>query len=252
MIDFFGALPFRSAPMDYFFNTLPHLDLESASEQPQLTDAPSAMQWAWSALTNAAMTVGGILMGVPLRALYFDGPSIGGIGFWAGASPSDVCSRLTGVPPSVWEMQPLACEELRERKFRAFSTGIYAALYIWGVYKLGQLLVFRYVVLRPAMVEVKDVVRELASTWRTDLARNPPDDSFLDAPYDRYYKRPRHPSCRHAIQSFPRPRPSSMPWSKPRPVSKPRSKSFSKAFPQAFPGATQCTHGSSPSAPDGE
>ena len=233
--------------MDYFFNTLPHLDLESASEQPQPSDAPSAMQWAWSALTNAAMSVGGILMGVPLRSLYFDGPSIGGIGFWAGAAPSDVCSRLTGVPPSVWEMQPLACEELRERKFRAFSTGIYAALYMWGAYKLGQLLVFRYVVLRPAMVEVKDVVRELASTWRNDLALKPPDDSFLDAPYARYYKRPRQLSCRHAIQrSFPRPRPSSMPRSKPRPVTS------SKSYTKAFTSATHCTHGSSPGAPDGE
>lgn len=62
---------------------------------------------------------------VPLRTLYFKGPSWGHWGFWEGRGPDDVCAELTRVEATHWntELGQMACQDLLERKFSAFAIG---------------------------------------------------------------------------------------------------------------------------------
>lgn len=60
-----------------------------------------------------------------VRAVYLQGPSLYGHGFWAGAALPDICAQLTGVRASFWAETGHAaeCEDLVERRVTAFAIG---------------------------------------------------------------------------------------------------------------------------------
>jgi hypothetical protein len=109
---------------------------------------------AWSVLE----VCGNLVLGTPLKTLYFEGPALSGYGFWAGASSSDICSQITGVAANLWDSQPEACGDLLHKKFRAFSMGVYALLYAVAIYKCTQILVFRYMVIGPLLYELRETL----------------------------------------------------------------------------------------------
>lgn len=75
-----------------------------------------------------------------LRALYFDGPTLGGYGFWGGADRFDVCHDMTGVDSSFWARNVDECGTMLERRFHAFLIGSGAALAATAlVYAVGYL-----------------------------------------------------------------------------------------------------------------
>ena len=84
----------------------------------------SALQAAWAATAGAA-----------LRALYFHGPALGGVGFWQGAADVDACAQMTGTPSTMWRVHgaqgdfvaSMDCVLLREQRFLAFVYGVVAA-----------------------------------------------------------------------------------------------------------------------------
>lgn len=148
-------------------------------------------------------SIAAVAVVVPLRGLYFNGPTLGGYGFWGGAEPPDICAQITGMSATVWLASPttvLQCESLLERKFTSFAWSVFAAAYLWMLYNLAAHLWYRYCVLRPAMAEFRHallgadaqlVVRRPANhtppnyyrrhhlVWRTPTPpkpRPPPDD----------------------------------------------------------------------------
>lgn len=93
---------------------------------------------------------------VPLRHLYFNGPTLGGYGFWGGAEPADACAQLTGVSASMWKgAQAAACEDLLERKFVGFGWAVGGAAYVWALYQVASCLWFRFAVVRPLARELR-------------------------------------------------------------------------------------------------
>jgi hypothetical protein len=76
----------------------------------------------------------------PLRTLYRNGPSVGAYGFWAGMPSVDVCASLTQTPARVWELNPAACDDIVERQFMAFYTGVSSVAYVFIAYRVCALI----------------------------------------------------------------------------------------------------------------
>ncbi|KAK9827077.1 hypothetical protein WJX74_005668 [Apatococcus lobatus] len=59
----------------------------------------------------------------PLRWLYVNAPSVGGLGGHEGLEPAEICARLTNVPTRHWQDAGAAsCDLLIDRKVRAVAT----------------------------------------------------------------------------------------------------------------------------------
>lgn len=99
----------------------------------------------------------------PLRNLYFDGPTILGVGFWEKLPQKDICSRLTGVSATFWDKADASkeCKDLVSRKFDTFIVGAFTVGYIWVVYKVFSYILFRVFVLRPITNEIKEEMRRV-------------------------------------------------------------------------------------------
>ena len=81
----------------------------------------------WMYLTTAFLT--------PLRHLYLHGPALGNYGFWGGHQHSDICAAMTSVSATHWNKHPAECEDLVERKFRAFVLGfLFIGTLVAGIY----------------------------------------------------------------------------------------------------------------------
>lgn len=102
------------------------------------------------------------LIVTPLKTLYFDGPTILGIGFWEKLPAKDICSRLTGVSATFWDKYDSLkeCKDLVDRKFDTFIVGTFTISYIWFTYKLISYLLFRLFVIRPITNELKEEFRK--------------------------------------------------------------------------------------------
>jgi hypothetical protein len=99
----------------------------------------------------------------PLKTLYFEGPTILGVGFWEKLPKKDICSRLTGVSATFWDKLESfqECTELVERKFDTFIVGAFTVAYIWFTYKLISYLLFRLLVIKPVTNEIKDELKKI-------------------------------------------------------------------------------------------
>ena len=91
----------------------------------------------------------------PLRYMYFDGPTVLGVGFWEKLPEKDICSRLTGVSATFWTQNEDECNNLVSRKFDTFIVGAFSFAYIWLAYTVISNLMFRFLVLRPIANEIK-------------------------------------------------------------------------------------------------
>lgn len=111
----------------------------------------------------AKLCVSGLVLTVlvPLRGLYFYGPTLGGYGFWGGLGAPDMCAQLTHVSALDWmssDAQVARCSALLERKFDAFAYTVLAVAYLWGLYKMVSQVWYRYAVLRPFAAEVRNAL----------------------------------------------------------------------------------------------
>jgi len=99
----------------------------------------------------------------PLKQLYFDGPTVMGVGFWEKLPQKDICSRLTGVSATFWDKTDASkeCKDLVSRKFETFIVGAFTLAYVWVIYKVFSYVLFRMFVLRPITNEIKDEMRKV-------------------------------------------------------------------------------------------
>ena len=97
----------------------------------------------------------------PLRWLYVNAPSLGGVGGHEGADPAEVCTRLTGVPSVHWSHAGAAsCELLIDRKVRSLATTLLVVLYL-------------YLLLSAATALQALVARAILSPWQASPGRRP-------------------------------------------------------------------------------
>mgnify|MGYP000738782864 CR=1 FL=1 len=121
------------------------------------------------ALKSTGKVVFDLLVIKPLRNLYFEGPTILGIGFWEKLPHKDICSRLTGVSATFWDKNEASreCKELLTR-----IVGLFTLAYVWGTYKILSFLLFRLLVLRPITLEIKEELKKvLLATCKDKMKR---------------------------------------------------------------------------------
>jgi hypothetical protein len=99
----------------------------------------------------------------PLKNLYFDGPTILGVGFWEKLPQKDICSRLTGVSATFWDKNDasIECEDLLIRKFDTFLVGLSTFSYMWIMYKIISFTIFKVFVITPIANELKQELKKL-------------------------------------------------------------------------------------------
>jgi hypothetical protein len=99
----------------------------------------------------------------PLKNLYFDGPTILGVGFWEKLPQKDICSRITGVSATFWDKSDasIECEDLLLRKFDTFLVGLSTFAYVWIMYKLLSLLLFKMFIVTPVTNEIRQELLKL-------------------------------------------------------------------------------------------
>lgn len=125
----------------------------------------SSIEFVWVSLVDS-----------PLRTLYFHGPHFKGIGgFWNGASEADACAQLTGVSSTVWGMQIEACRDLLDRNYTSFYVAVIATVYIVCLYKVLQILAFRYFYVQPVMAELRAMLRDREKTFPDSCLDNTSD-----------------------------------------------------------------------------
>jgi len=85
------------------------------------------------------------LIEFPLRSLYMNGPSFHEYGFWEGRTKQDICAQLVpALPADVWPMFETVCDDLIERKYQAFQTGVLMILYVYAFYQISRWTVRRW------------------------------------------------------------------------------------------------------------
>ena len=89
--------------------------------------------------------VSGAIFTWPLVFLYKNGPKI--FLFWEGIRDESICYELTKVDSSFWLSNNetiIACSELIERKSTAFIIAVYLILFLYLIYTIGSLLIYKY------------------------------------------------------------------------------------------------------------
>lgn len=118
-------------------------------------------KWLLRAGSEAVSAVLDALIRSPLSTLYWQGPPLGGYGFWHGTPPADVCASLTRIPASFWDSSLDAiteCAILRDRQFTSFFVAVSMGVYVCVLYQLVQFALFRVCVLRPLMKRAQVVM----------------------------------------------------------------------------------------------
>lgn len=69
----------------------------------------------------------------PMHTLYMHAPAFMQFGGWAGATLSDICASLTGMPSDFWAMHQRDCEILVHGRFESFRHTLEAAAHILAV-----------------------------------------------------------------------------------------------------------------------
>jgi len=78
------------------------------------------------------------LIAEPIKKLYFNGPSVGMLGFWGGKHKSEICHLLTSVDSIFWDQNTESCERLLNDRFQAFQTTVEVVIYfgmMWQLFK---------------------------------------------------------------------------------------------------------------------
>ena len=88
----------------------------------------------------------------PLRALYFQGPSMHGYGFWTGMDAHDICAHVSpGASALFWVQHADECQLMLDKQFTAFLTACEFGLLVVLAYRFVSMLLFRWLVLEPAL-----------------------------------------------------------------------------------------------------
>lgn len=83
--------------------------------------------------------------------LYFEGPTLGGYGFWGGKDPADICQELTGVSAAHWMQNMDTCEDKLGVNFKAFYIGVMTVLMAILVWKIVSMFLWHVFFVRPMM-----------------------------------------------------------------------------------------------------
>jgi len=127
--------------------------------------------WACVALTLAASVAHEKLVVTPLLAIYFRGPSLGKWACWGGIAQIDICSQLSGVSAEFWIKHSDECAELVKRHSQAFVIGVELIIVSLCMWKIVNLVLFRYFVLQPMMETVGALIKTRGRTL-SDYLRN--------------------------------------------------------------------------------
>lgn len=84
-----------------------------------------------------------ILIGAPLKYLYFHGPRWIG---WEGRYHEDICQEISNVPSEFWSKHALECEQTIDRRFNSMYILVQVFIYCAMVYKGISILIFKYTV----------------------------------------------------------------------------------------------------------
>lgn len=106
-------------------------------------------------LQSVALVVYDTLVVLPFRRLYFDGPECAGFGFWQGRPSHEICNMITGVGGDLWTSNAEECEDLLERKFKAFVVLFETLIYWYVAYQLIQVLFMRIVFVHPIVQKLE-------------------------------------------------------------------------------------------------
>jgi len=78
-----------------------------------------------------------LLLISPFRYIYIRGPAVKGIGFWENLNKSDICSSLTKIPVSHWQISSdniEECDKLIDRKVESFMIGFFLLFFTLLLY----------------------------------------------------------------------------------------------------------------------
>lgn len=92
----------------------------------------------YSYISSGAKLVYEYAVIAPLRRLYFDGPSLNGLGFYAGRLHTDICAELTKIDAFFWHQHPEECANLLDTNFNAFVVGTESVMYVLLILSLFQ------------------------------------------------------------------------------------------------------------------
>lgn len=70
-----------------------------------------------------------------LARLYIYGPQIGGIGFWQGRTPEQICAQLSPSNEAFWGRNPDECHQIISRHFYSWVVLLEVSVYFFWMYK---------------------------------------------------------------------------------------------------------------------
>lgn len=84
---------------------------------------------------------------MPLYKFYIKGPKF--LGCWENRNEEDICSSLTGNPAEFWKFNENECGNIISNKFESYYILFTIVLYLLFIYKISQIIWWRYFVYRP-------------------------------------------------------------------------------------------------------
>lgn len=97
-----------------------------------------------------------LIVVAPLRALYFQGPSVHGYGFWTGMDAHDICAHVSpGASALFWAQHADECLVMLDKQFTGFLTACQFAVLVVSVYRILSMWLFRWMVLEPALCRLE-------------------------------------------------------------------------------------------------
>jgi len=87
----------------------------------------------------------------PLKIVYLQGPSVGGLGFWGGLPLLDICAQLTSVPSDFWVVNMGQCHEQIDKKVVAISIVILMITFLATIRWIVQSFFWYYFFTQPLL-----------------------------------------------------------------------------------------------------
>lgn len=104
------------------------------------------------------------ILNIVLRDLYLRGPSLGGVGFWAGEDIILICSKLLntpGLPISILNDNPEICEDIIQKKLDTIVISVIWVFSIWCVYLIFNVIVNKYLFINPFLYQMEKIEKDL-------------------------------------------------------------------------------------------
>lgn len=106
-------------------------------------------------LYNIVFYVKSVLFVNPIRNLYFRGPWVNGWGFWSGKTIDEICTYINPSTNQLhWLKNNMECLEIVEKRFDSFMVIVNFTLYLFAIYKIIEVIWFRFFVMGPLAREV--------------------------------------------------------------------------------------------------